>query len=401
MTRSDRNSRMTFSRTDLYRQVWTTPVSRLAQQSGLSGRGLAKLCERMDIPRPPRGYWARKAAGQKLKTVPLPEPGRGIPEQVTVRPGRPSRMLARLSPELQAAYDAALEEAADVVVPARLSRPHPVIANWLDEHRKEKEAARRHRDWNPSSFLAGGPRPFSSMDRRRHRILNALFKAIEIRGAVVREEDRRTFSAEMERAAITFSIREKLKMVRIPLTEDEKQWRTYGNGEWRQEQQATGNLLFTLRTGLPSGLKHEWLETDERLLEEMLPEIVATFVTAYPCLIEKQRAREEAERQRELAERERYRREQEQKRDDNRWGCLVEFARRREEAELIRKFISEVRSTNPDPNLEVNGRPLGEWLTWAEQKAEATDPLNRGAEAMFRVIASVNEWNYRPRTGSN
>ena len=51
---------VTLSREELYALVWATPMSRLAIQYGLSGNGLAKICRRLDVPYPPRGYWARK-----------------------------------------------------------------------------------------------------------------------------------------------------------------------------------------------------------------------------------------------------------------------------------------------------------------------------------------------------
>ncbi|CAM3343934.1 hypothetical protein [Paracidovorax anthurii] len=62
------------TRTDLYRQVWETPLSRLAPELGLSDNGLRKLCKRHDIPIPARGYWARAAAGQAVKSTKLPRP---------------------------------------------------------------------------------------------------------------------------------------------------------------------------------------------------------------------------------------------------------------------------------------------------------------------------------------
>lgn len=43
----------------------------VAKEYGLSDRGLAKLCERNGIPVPPRGYWAKKHAGQKVISPPL------------------------------------------------------------------------------------------------------------------------------------------------------------------------------------------------------------------------------------------------------------------------------------------------------------------------------------------
>jgi len=38
------------SRQDLYAQVWQTPIMQLAEQYGISGNGLAKICKRLVIP---------------------------------------------------------------------------------------------------------------------------------------------------------------------------------------------------------------------------------------------------------------------------------------------------------------------------------------------------------------
>ena len=60
------------SRQQLYEQVWSVSASRLATEFGLSDVGLAKLCKRHDIPRPPRGYWAKKEVGKAPAQTPLP-----------------------------------------------------------------------------------------------------------------------------------------------------------------------------------------------------------------------------------------------------------------------------------------------------------------------------------------
>jgi hypothetical protein len=56
---------ITLTRQELYDRVWTEPVDTLAKQFGISNVGLGKACRRHNIPVPPRGYWARKAAGLK------------------------------------------------------------------------------------------------------------------------------------------------------------------------------------------------------------------------------------------------------------------------------------------------------------------------------------------------
>jgi hypothetical protein len=66
------------------------PVDKLAKEWGLSGRGLAKACRRLQIPVPPRGYWARVAAGQRVRRPKLPAlpPGQG--EEIHIRVPEPT-----------------------------------------------------------------------------------------------------------------------------------------------------------------------------------------------------------------------------------------------------------------------------------------------------------------------
>ena len=52
------------TREELYAMVWRTPMSRLAEEFGITGNGLAKICDRLEVPYPPRGYWAKKQAGR-------------------------------------------------------------------------------------------------------------------------------------------------------------------------------------------------------------------------------------------------------------------------------------------------------------------------------------------------
>ena len=61
---------ITLPRSALYELVWTKPVTELAKEFGISDVALAKRCRSIKIPLPPRGYWARVAAGQK-PTAPI------------------------------------------------------------------------------------------------------------------------------------------------------------------------------------------------------------------------------------------------------------------------------------------------------------------------------------------
>ena len=65
------------TREQLFDLVWSAPVTKVAPTLGLSDVGLAKRCKRETIPLPPRGYWAKHAAGRapsRPTLPPKPEP---------------------------------------------------------------------------------------------------------------------------------------------------------------------------------------------------------------------------------------------------------------------------------------------------------------------------------------
>ena len=67
----------TYSRSALYDLVWVEPMLKVAQDIGISDVALKKACKKHNIPTPGRGYWARLAAKQNVKGIPLP-PGEDV-----------------------------------------------------------------------------------------------------------------------------------------------------------------------------------------------------------------------------------------------------------------------------------------------------------------------------------
>jgi integrase len=60
------------SRQELFNLIWSEPMTTLAKRFGISDRGLTKVCQRSDIPAPPRGYWAKISAGGTSQRPDLP-----------------------------------------------------------------------------------------------------------------------------------------------------------------------------------------------------------------------------------------------------------------------------------------------------------------------------------------
>jgi DNA-binding transcriptional ArsR family regulator len=59
-----------YNREELYKGVWSQPIQRLAAAYGLSDVGLGKVCRKLRIPLPGRGYWNKKNAGKPVGTRP-------------------------------------------------------------------------------------------------------------------------------------------------------------------------------------------------------------------------------------------------------------------------------------------------------------------------------------------
>jgi len=67
-----------YDREKLYKEVWAEPTQKVAARYGISDVALAKACRQLQIPKPPRGYWAKKAVGQ-----PVPRRPKLLPLELT------------------------------------------------------------------------------------------------------------------------------------------------------------------------------------------------------------------------------------------------------------------------------------------------------------------------------
>lgn len=95
------------SRDALYAEIWSEPMTTVAARYGVSSSFLARVCDGLTIPRPPRGYWAKRAVGKRVAQPALPSvrPGdprewkrgdglRGAPRALPVAPARRSARRA-------------------------------------------------------------------------------------------------------------------------------------------------------------------------------------------------------------------------------------------------------------------------------------------------------------------
>lgn len=104
------------TRQRLYELIWNQPLSATARELGLSSSGLSKICDRLLIPCPPRGHWARVRSGRAAERPPLPPAPEGAGETIAINeaPAPSRRQRTRFSTE--ARREQLIEAAADLII---------------------------------------------------------------------------------------------------------------------------------------------------------------------------------------------------------------------------------------------------------------------------------------------
>lgn len=173
-----------YERAKLYEEVWTEPVRTVAKRYGISGVALAKICRKLKVPVPGRGYWAEKQAGKEPVRASLPVLPTSAPTTITtvrtVPDGGPlvePKVLARVHEE---------RSSDKIIVPNELTAPHALVERSAELLRKVPENGFVFARNKPCLDIAVG----SSTLERALRIADALIKALEARGIPVAVVDK-------------------------------------------------------------------------------------------------------------------------------------------------------------------------------------------------------------------
>lgn len=362
------------ARSTLYEEVWATPMSRLAERYGLSDVALKKVCRKMGIPTPPRGYWARRRHGHAVRRPALPAPLPGTPQKHTFY----LRPKGLEEPDFKPEIPARLQTAADtLVVSATLRNPDLFVARTRDAL-KNRLATKRFALDQYGRVAPGGPGTFDvdlcpASIPRALRILDALVRGARRAGFEVADRGRAVHFV-VEGEEVHFRLREPTRQERIELPKEKRHW-----GRYEFRHHPTGRLELEItqdRWWIP---RHVWRDTERQRLEDLLGSFL---VGVYRAACTYRDSRLEDERQRE----EERRREEEQRRLERLRAEEAERRRRLEEqAERWRRsrdvaaFVDEVARRAAAAPLEGEAKEaLGAWLAWAREHAERLDPLSRG-----------------------
>jgi hypothetical protein len=394
----------TIKREELYEQVWSVPIWTLCQQYGLSDNGLRKVCKRLNVPVPPRGYWAKVEAGHKPRKTALPKEAQQSVTQIYVVP-KPIRTAADEVDvawlKEREAYEADAGHAIEVVMrPRRWHAAITPLHELFEREAKEVEASRKaderyqkwpewrkQRDWNgdgmkwhwvvrngelmPTTHHATVARLSLAQYRRGLAILNAVAVAATKRGFEVTYDDKKGrvvlvgHGGELE-----------LRMSEATEQKTRKMKRYDGKMEDERYRVPTGRLRIFVERGY--GKVWTFEETAESPLEA---KVNALFAGVWKQLVlcrqktreQEERSRREAEAAALRAEAERLAREAAARREEEkrRRAALVQEVAAWRQANEIRAYVGAVKEAAALRGDEA----VADWVEWALGVAGEMDPV--------------------------
>jgi hypothetical protein len=262
------------TRQELYEKMWLRPAISLAEEFGISGRGLGKICSRFEIPVPPRAYWAKLAAGKHLTKAPLPTVKSDFPSEILIQPS-PEGLAATLPEQVRAEVTTVLESRDQIQVPETLRSPHPIVKRWLEQKRERQKV-------DQLSDRRSEP-PLDVTERRKLGILSAVFSEIEKLGHAVKEARGEVYF-EIGAQRLDYKVSEPYKQVQIQLSDEERRRSWNPAIATRTDLEATGELCFEITTYISEPIRKRWRDGKRKKLEEQNLAVPGSSMVTEPRL---------------------------------------------------------------------------------------------------------------------
>ncbi|MCL1965400.1 MAG: hypothetical protein FWF69_10165 [Firmicutes bacterium] len=366
-----------YSREELYKEIWKAPITEVAKRYKVSDVAIHNICKALDIPNPPRGYWAKLHAGKPVSVIPLPKSDKpakktGIQTGITYQSHEEEERLAHLSDEEKSII---LTVASQILIPNENARMHAkiiahrkVISEWKKEQKNTANRAWGQRNADPAPYLAQSIS--SDMIPRACRIIDALIKAMEPLGCALTGELR--FTVDRETVELSFSESQD-KVAHIPTKEENMLLLKYEEdrkrNSWASKPQIRKyDYVYNGKLTVAVNGRKSFRDCKSYVVEERVGDIMIEMYQAAEVQKLARAAHEEAERKR-LEEAER--KEQRRKRyntEVDRTLALTSLAEDYDTACKIRRYIAVVESS------DSLGSEKADWIEWAKGKADWYDP---------------------------
>ena len=368
------------TRDDLYRRVWSTPIRTLAAEFGVSDVGLAKICDRHQIPRPAAGHWSKKRHGKAVEQTPLAEIDDDKLQTIEISVWDRVDGPCTADPVIAELILAESDPAQQITVNDRLQLRHPFVKATQESLKRGdlNDYGRVQQNWpvTDPQFEVQVSRENVS---RALRILQALTTAMEGRGYALKAGPKPAYRTKnwepyFEVLGEQFRVTLREKSTRSRRKPDPaKDGRWYGS---QYEYTPTGNMELFINFGSYSN-DGAVRDTKNTRLEERLNSVVSSMLQRVDTRrVQAERARiaavAKAERKKVAVEEEIERRS-----DSARIERLRNLLQQWETFQRYRAFVDVVRG-------EIDAMPVADretsyWLNWADQFLDQIDPLAGGA----------------------
>jgi len=369
---SDDRKYRTIQRQELYDQVWSRPMIKLAKEYGISDVALAKICKKLNVPYPWRGYWRRKETGKAVKQLPLPPNTDPTKQTVTIQRTIRPEAVAQMSEDAIQRINAEQTSEQRIEVPDRLASPHPLLKGHLTEWRSSKVD-------DYGAIWSGDIRQLNIRVSPKNlsralRIMNTLFRALEARGYQVgiQDEYKRSLSVRINGEPIEFGIEEKFRRIDHP---DQKNTRLHSWERERYQYLPSGVLILKITEWGADGLQKSWRDGKTARLETFLNDFVVGLIKVAEVRRVQRLQREQEERIRQEAEHRRQEKERKRQEELAKRRALEEEAADWAKAQQLRTYLAALKAMLISKHGEIRqGSEADQWLGWAHQHADRLDP---------------------------
>ena len=388
-----------YTREQLYQSLWNTPCTKLAAQLGVSDVALAKTCRRLGVSRPPRGYWARIEAGEKLPKERLPVAKEGqdrvVRFDVTENIARREEWAANnILTAGKSKKPSAIE------LPSEGSELHPIA----EKHRRVLEKTKP----DELGFVTAKGKDLFwcdvslTMVPRLIRGLHAVICELEDRDYSFESGNKEYEGLQITRDNDQVGLRwseTKVEIEREPTNVDKRK----PSWTWQlKETQPSGKLTVEV-SALGLRGKRKWTEEDGRSLEELIGVVVEKIEATFRGFDDQRKreadwarqreeeAKRDAERRAKVAEewakQEQERKERERvKRHEAKLAEIAEGRRRNLtiatqqwiKSQEVGRFIQFCEECWREAGKDKLSKLQTEWLEWARAEATKMGPVANG-----------------------
>lgn len=361
------------TREELYARVWSEPGSKLAPQLGVSDVGLAKTCRRLGVPRPPRGYWNRLAAGQKVKRLPLPPAKDGQDRKANFIMSTVSDSSTAARPRPVKPQPLALPSDSAVLGSTAKALLAAIRAAAVSEQGRVTIA---------SKVL---PRVICSADlaERAAGAVHILITEATARGISVEAGSKDSVGVAFTKNGDMLHVEVEEPNEEVACTNVDKRRPSW---KWQTKtKKPSGRLCIRLSSERNFYGRRLWTEKGGKDLEHILPQVIARMEEIFQSFVEERVLEAQRKREREAQERrdaEQRKRRLHQEHLDGVVTGRVNVLRRAAQwwqiHESILRFVDQCEKQWRDQQAGHLTTPQEDWLVWARQNAKAFSPLRAG-----------------------